>query len=136
MFKIYSKSCEYVLKALSHIPPDDQSASFSAQHLCAKANVPEPSTRKALQKLAGRGVLKAVPGPGGGYCLLQNPKKTSLYSIILGVDGANAFERCIMGLPQCDHQRPCPIHNSWVKMKNSMIAELKAKSLSDMIKVV
>lgn len=134
MIKVYSKSCEYVLRALAMIPREDPSFTFLAKDLCAKAKVPEASTRKSFQKLTSLGFLIAVPGPGGGYRLARKPQDTSLYSIILGIDGEDAFDRCIMGLPRCNERKPCPIHKSWVTLKDTIIRELKKKKLRDLMR--
>ncbi len=129
MFKIYSKGCEHVLSALSTIPIKEYENNFLAQELCKKAGVSETSTRKGLQLLVHAGILDAVPGPGGGYKFTSHPDNISLLEIIQSVDGQDVFERCIMGLPNCNHHAPCPVHDTWKKVKSELIRELQQKSL-------
>ncbi|MCA9407306.1 MAG: Rrf2 family transcriptional regulator [Candidatus Omnitrophica bacterium] len=133
MFKIYSKGCEYALRALTQIPPELYDQNFLAKDLCKKAKVPEASTRKIFQSLVKSGVLSAVPGPGGGYVLTRSPAKISLLTIIKSVDGEDAFEKCIMGLPDCGQCNPCPVHNTWKKVKESIIKEMEVKSLAQLM---
>ncbi|MDA9101408.1 Rrf2 family transcriptional regulator, partial [Omnitrophica bacterium] len=109
MFKLYSKGCQYTLHALSRIPVKEPGQKLTARTLCKVAGIPESFTRKMLQSLSQSGFLKAVPGPGGGYVLAKDPKKVSILDIIQAVDGKDAFDRCVMGLPACGDFQPCVI---------------------------
>ncbi len=133
MFKLYSKGCEYTLRVLALLPADDPQQGFLASELCERAGVPEPSTRKMLQKLVHRGHLIATRGPGGGYRLASPPQHISLLDIILAVDGDTSFDQCIMGLPTCGGQSPCPIHETWFKTKSHLLDQLGAATLADLI---
>lgn len=105
-----------------------------AQDICRRADVSETSTRKALQILVKENILMAVPGPGGGYKFSRDPDKISLLSLIQAIDGPDVFEKCVMGLPDCGNAKPCPVHNSWKKVKSEMLKELKSKSLGAMMR--
>lgn len=133
MFKIYSKSCQYALRILARIPPDKAGGKFLAVDLCREAGVPLASSRKVLQLLVEHRYLQAIPGPGGGYRLLKNPKKISLMALIKTIDGPDVFDKCIMGLPHCSLKNPCPTHDLWQIIKKDMIAEMSKKSLSDLM---
>ena len=136
MFKIYSKGCEYALRALTHLPFDKCQEPFLAKDLCKKAKVPESSTRKIFQKLVHEGLLNAVPGPGGGYKLSMPASKITLFQIIVSVDGKDVFEKCIMGLPDCNSKKPCPVHNTWYSMKSNLTKEMNQKTLAQLIQTV
>lgn len=128
MLKI-SKGCQYALHLLSNIPVNSIGQKFLAVDLCRKAKVPVHSSRKILQQLVQQGFFEAVPGPGGGYRLLKDPNEVSLLDIIRLIDGKDAFDHCVMGLPQCNSINPCPAHNCWMKVKEEMKMEMDSKSL-------
>ena len=136
MFKIYSKGCEYALRALTKLPPNDLETTFLAKDICRKAGVPEASTRKAFQRLVHEGVLKAVPGPGGGYRLARAPKDITLLSIVTAIEGKDAFKKCIMGFARCNDTNPCPVHRSWKKVRAGMMDEMDKKNLVQLIRAV
>ena len=136
MFKIYSKGCEYVLRALTTLPADHFDVPFLAKDLCRKARVPEASTRKAFQKLAKEGILTAVTGPGGGYRLALAPKDISLLSIITAIESEDVFKKCILGLRVCSDRNPCPVHSSWKKLRGSMMKEMESKNLAQLMRAV
>ncbi len=134
MFKIYSKGCEYAIRALSHIPLGQAKETFSAKTLCKKARIPESYTRKVFQSLVRAKFFSAISGPGGGYVLINDPHNISLFDIIKAVDGDEIFERCILGLTSCRANNPCPVHNIWKKMKFDMVDELKSQTLDKLMK--
>ena len=133
MFRLYSKGCEYTIRALSHISTNKAYKYFVAKEVCLNAGIPESFTRKILQRRVQSGFLKAVTGPGRGYTLAWPPKKISMLSIIKAVDGAHTFERCIMGLPRCEDRRPCPLHKIWKGSRANLLSVLERKTLQDMI---
>lgn len=133
MFRLYSKGCQYAIRALSQAVPAEGEGPLSASALCARAGIPESSTRKILQVLAHGGVLEAIRGPGGGYVMKETPEKVSLLTIVEAVDGSDTFAHCVMGLPECSEAAPCPLHSVWSKAKEDLLARLDSKSLQDLI---
>ena len=134
MIKIYSKNCEHILRIVGRIPKKEHARVFLAKDLCRKARVSESSARKGLQVLVQGKILKAVPGPGGGYKFSQHPKNVSLVSIVYILDGETAFRRCIMGLHQCSDTQPCPMHGTWKHLRAELIKALAEKTLFDLMK--
>ena len=135
MFRLYSKGCEYTLRALIQACSDGTTSRFLAREVCREAGVPEPSTRKSFQTLVREGFLDAVRGPGGGYVLAKAPSRVSVLDIIRAVDGEETFEGCILGLPHCGTGNPCPLHASWAEMKERMQARLQSTTLQDLADV-
>lgn len=134
MIKVYSKSCENVFRMVSQISQEAYSHVFLAKDICLKAKVPEYSARKGLQLLVQHEILKAIPGPGGGYEFKAHPRKISLLTIVEIIDGAEAYQRCVMGLPRCNNKRPCPMHGTWKHLRAELINGLSEKTLFDLMK--
>jgi len=133
MFYLYSKGCEYILRAFVCAAQKSGKETFRVEDVCREADVPEFFTRKSFQMLAQKGILKAVRGPGGGYALTKDPSKLSLLEIIKAVEGEATFERCAMGLAVCEDAAPCPIHEVWKKLKKSLLSELNQATLHQLI---
>ena len=133
MFRLYSKGCEYAIRALVHMAPEGETTRFQAKNVCEKAGIPESLTRKIFQSLVNGGFLHAVRGPGGGYALTKPPTEITLYEVILAVDGLDTFAGCILGLDQCDSDQPCPLHKMWADGKTVLIETLESKTLADLI---
>lgn len=129
MFALYSKGCEYILRALVCVLNDSSRKSFRAEDVCREAGVSESFTRKSFQALAKKGILITVRGPGGGYQLAAAPGDISVLDIIKAVEGEETFDRCSMGLERCGDEAPCPIHEVWKRLKKTLLAELRQTTI-------
>ena len=138
MFRLYSKGCEYAIRALICAAEQTEGATelrFQAKDVCERANIPESFTRKILQALVQNGILDSGRGPGGGSSLSRPANEITLGEIIRSVDGPDAFTKCVMGLAECDKDNPCPMHDYWKSMKTPMMEQLEARTLQDLMTV-
>lgn len=135
MFRLYSKGCEYAIRALASIASGNGKKRFNAKAICRMAGLPESSTRKVLQALVAGEFLEATPGPGGGYELKDAPDQITLLSIIRAVDGKEAFAGCVLGFPECNASMPCPLHKVWMLAKDDMLDQLDSATLEELIAV-
>lgn len=133
MFRLYSKKCEYTIRAMMYLVPKGGRSSFSVSEVCGKAEIPESFTRKVFQALAQKGFLRSATGPGGGYELVRSPAKIDILSIIESVEGKGTFDHCILGTGVCGRKDHCSLHQSWLKVKNHLLTELKSKTLQDLV---
>lgn len=131
MLRLYSKGCEYALRALICLAAGDDARRMTVREVCRRARIPEPFTRKMFQRLVRQGLLRAVSGPGGGYQLGRAPRTLSIFTIIVMVDRAQALDRCVLGLPACDGQHPCALHPIFVRARTLLLSELKRQTLED-----
>jgi len=136
VFRLYSKACEYAIRAFLCLAGEREEINLTARDVCRKARIPEAYTRKVFQSLVRGKYLGAVPGNGGGYRLLRKPDKVSILEIIQAVDGKDTFEHCIMGASRCSCRRPCLLHSTWETSKKSLLEELEARHLGDLVKTV
>lgn len=133
MFSLYSKGCEYTLRALICGLDLAKDGGFRVEDACRKARVPESFTRKGFQRLVHGGVLITLRGPGGGYYLNGEAAAISVLQIVKVVDGGETYERCVMGLSQCGDEAPCPLHPVWKRMKQKLTGELGRTTLHQMM---
>lgn len=135
MFRLYSKGCEYAIRALMYAVQDGAANRFSAAEVCRKADIPEYFTRKIFQALVQGGFLEASRGPGGGYVLTRPPEQISMLDVIHAVDGEETFDHCIMGLRECSDAGGCPMHPLWSEAKQSMLKQLAETTLQDVVNI-
>jgi len=134
VFKLYSKGCEYAIRALAHaVTEQGGDARFQAADICEKLDIPEPFTRKVLQALVQGKFLHAHRGPGGGYELVQKPGEITILDMIKAVDGEDTFGHCVMGFDKCDGNNPCPLHYFWLESKSELLGHLSETTLQDIV---
>ncbi len=122
---IYSKTCEYALRALAYLASRKQGSYVVTSEISRKTEVPEPYIAKIFQGLEKTGLLQSRRGPAGGIVLIKPPDKISLYEVVQAVDDTAVFGDCIMGLNECSAARACPLHAVWSGTKYKMLAKLR-----------
>ncbi len=132
MFKLYSKGCEYALRALTYAASQSEDSRFQAKDVCEKTEIPESFTRKVLQSLVQGGFLQAVRGPGGGYELTRPASEITLLDVIVAVEGEDTFNHCVLGFPTCAAKHPCPLHDTWTGAKQQLLTQLKRRTLQEL----
>ena len=129
---MYSRSVEYGLRALTHLAMLPRGAQKMAREIAAEENTPMFYLAKTLQQLARTGILHSVRGPSGGFSLNRPSHKISVMDVVEALDGSDAFERCAVGLSECDDKTPCPLHDSFKPVRQAVVRYLTRTTLTDL----
>jgi DNA-binding IscR family transcriptional regulator len=49
------------------------------------------------------------------------------------LDGPGLFETCVLGLPGCGTEKPCPLHNRWREVRGGIHAVLADTSVTELL---
>lgn len=129
---MFSKSCEYAIKAVLHICIKSKEGKKLGIHEIAEAiESPEPFTAKILQTLVKHKIISSSKGPGGGFFIDKKAKPIVVMDIVEVIDGKAAFERCGLGLKNCDANHPCPIHDEFVNYSQRLRNLLEKKNIQE-----
>ena len=131
----WSIHCCTVLAAL----PEDQA--LPAASLAEFHEVPPAYLAKALQALAGAGIVESRPGPLGGYRLARPPSEITVLDVVLAVDGDETAFQCSeirqrgpAATPGSSaYRRPCGIARVMWRAEDAWRAELGAVSVADIV---
>ncbi len=119
---MFSKACEHGIKAIIYIAT--QSLEGNRVKITAVAEhtgTPEAFTAKVLGLLTKHQILRSIKGPFGGFEMDHNQiHNISLSQIVKAVDGDQIFMGCGLGLKECNALKPCPMHNSFVKIRTDL----------------
>ena len=134
---IYSKTCEYAIRALSYIAKKGSEPSVTSTEVSRHTHVPKAYVAKIFQCLVKADILSSRRGPMGGFALVMAPADLTVLKVIQAVeDPSKSFlSGCVMGLNQCDDHTPCPLHFVWTKTKEAMIKNLLSCTMEDIAKV-
>ena len=134
---MFSKSCEYAIKAAIHICIETKDGSrVGIKQIAAEIDSPEAFTAKILQTLVRQGIILSSKGPGGGFYVDSDAEAIPVIKIIEAMDGKHAFERCGLGLKECSENHPCPIHNEFKSYSQRLKNLLMTKSIQDLAKSI
>lgn len=129
---ILSKSCVYGLRAGLYLATVKKGSYVSISDMSKKLDISFHFLTKTLQQLTAIGLLESYKGPNGGVRLTDEGRKATLADIILAIDGDGLFTDCALGLPGCGSEKPCPMHDKWVVVREGMEAMLKNTGLTGM----
>lgn len=130
---IYSKPCMHGLRAVIFIAARNSESPVRGEDIATEEDLPQPFLSKILKVLASRGILHSVRGPGGGFKLARASNQIRLLDIVEAIDGLSMFEECALGWKSCRDEQPCPLHNSWKPMRESLRNYLSETSVADLV---
>jgi len=127
---MFSKSCEYAIKATIHLCMKTKDGGrLSIAEISEAIDSPEPFTAKILQTLARHEIISSAKGPGGGFFIESKAEPIKVIEMIDLIDGKHAFDRCGLGLKNCDANHPCPIHNEFASYSSRLKKLLETKTI-------
>ncbi|HIA26669.1 MAG TPA: Rrf2 family transcriptional regulator [Planctomycetes bacterium] len=130
MQNIFSQGCQYALRALQVMSRSPRRA-MTVFDLCRTARIPEHFTRKMLQPLVRKGILRSTRGPGGGFSFARNPASVNLLEMVEVIDKGFSNSRCALGDPECDDDR-CPLDAEWRRIEDHCRRMLSERTIANL----
>ena len=107
-----SKSSKYALKAVLYLSlHSNENKKIQVREISDNIEVPKAYTGKLLQALAKRDIISSSRGPTGGFYMTPSNRSHSVMDVVEVIDGRKKMESCLLGLQDCDLDRPCLLHN-------------------------
>jgi FeS assembly SUF system regulator len=130
MLKV-TRLTDYALVLLWHLSsaPDEGA---SAREAAAATQLPLPTVRKLLKRLAQAGLVEAHRGAHGGYRLVARPDRINIADVIAAIDGPVALTECASHSPDCNRLKTCSLRPNWLLISAALRRALKDISLEDM----
>ncbi|MDX1602386.1 MAG: Rrf2 family transcriptional regulator [Salinimicrobium sediminis] len=131
---MFSKACEYAIRAAIYIASESQSGRRSSlKDIAREIDSPEAFTAKTLQKLSRSGVVVSTKGAHGGFHILpEQLPKIKVSQIVLAIDGDKVYTRCSLGLHDCSEDHPCPFHSRFKPVRSDLRQIIENTSLGDL----
>jgi Rrf2 family protein len=103
-----SKTAEYAVRACLWLAEHPGQA-WTVQHIAAAISVPAKYLAKVMQLLGRAALVRAQPGPGGGFALSRGPAEICVLDVIEAVDPLPRIRSCPAGIPE-HNLALCPLH--------------------------
>lgn len=136
MGMIYSRGCEYGIRAMAYLANQATGHYYTAKEIARADGIPAHFLAKTLQKLAQQGLLRSFKGPTGGFCLGRPARQITLYDIVVTIDGLTDFTRCAVGFADCTDKTPCPMHDQWSKVREDIKQFMLNQTVADLARTV
>ena len=132
--KMFSKSCEYGIKAIVYIATQSLKGNrVKIGDVAAHADSPGAFTAKILGTLTRQGIVNSLKGPYGGFDIdPERMKQIKISDIVDAIDGDAVYKGCALGLDSCNADEPCPMHDKFVKVRNELRQMLETTTVFDL----
>ena len=128
---LLSRGCEYGLRAAIYIAQHQGDGYVPIRKVSDDLGIPFHFLTKILQQLNGALLVESFRGPTGGVRLAREPGSISLKDIVVALDGDDLFCACVLGLPGCGDEVPCPLHVEWSKERDRLSNLLESTTLAE-----
>lgn len=132
MFKLHKK-VEYALVALKYMRKKPAAELSTAKEICAAYKIPFDPTSRVLQIMNQQGIVEAVQGAYGGYRLVGDLDKVSLYELGNMVVGTIAISDCTDGETTCDRLGDCVLKDKMARLNTKLVKFFQDIKVSEML---
>ncbi len=129
---ILSRGCEYGLRAALYLVSLKPDGFVPIRRLSDNLDIEFHFLTKLFQQLTEAGLVRSQRGPKGGVALAQAADRVTAMDVVLAIDGPDLFQECVLGLPGCGEQQPCPLHDRWARQREGLRMMFLNTSLLDM----
>lgn len=131
-----ARTTEYAIRALVYIEIKRLKGERPGfREIAKEIDSPEHFTAKIMQTLTRHGIVESAKGRGGGFFFTDAPT-ISIFSVIKAMEGERIFQRCGLGLKNCDDLHPCPLHNEYAGIRQAYLDLVTNTSISDLAKKI
>jgi len=111
-----SQTAGYAIMALSCLDPNGEEF-IQEQSIADKTGISKPYLSKLIHKLSQAGILKGKRGYKGGIIFASDAKSITMMDVVDAIEGTEWRSKCLLGLPTCSCNKPCPVHEFWGKQR-------------------
>jgi Rrf2 family protein len=118
---MFNKETEYALRGLIYIKLQNlKNRRPGTAEISKEIEAPPFFTAKILQRLVRTGFLESQKGKGGGFYFNPGKPDLTLQKLISAIEGDRSFSGCGIGMKNCDEYNPCPLHEKYAPIRDSI----------------
>ena len=132
---MFSQACKYAIRAVLYLAVHaSEGKKAGVKEIAAALDVPKYFLAKILQQLSRNNLISSTKGPSGGFYLSGQNLEATLKEVVECIDGPDVFNSCILGLPVCSSENPCPLHVQAFAYLEGLHYQLKHQAIGDLAK--
>lgn len=134
---IFSQTCKAAIKAVIFITTRSmKKQTATIKTIVSEIGENEHTVAKLLQVLAKHQLISSIKGPAGGFFMTEAQMQARIKDVVFAIDGNEDLKRCVLGLNQCNPNKPCPIHFEYLEAKKVILDILHDHSIAGWAEMV
>ena len=129
---LLNQTAEYAFRAMACLAIHHGEGPVIVADLAERTGIPASYLSKIMRRLVVAGLVDSKRGQHGGFRLLRAPGEIDFTEVLAAVDVDLDVNRCAFGLGSCDTANLCPLHASWVALRQDFQTWAMGHTLGDL----
>lgn len=129
--RLLSRACTYGIRA-SLFVASKETKRVPIRQIATELGISFHFLTKVLQVLTKHNIMVSHRGPKGGVGLARPARDITLMEMIEAIEQEKCFEGCILQLPGCGEETPCPLHTHWAGARDKIDSMFRESNLEDL----
>jgi len=130
-----NRKVEYALMALKVMAGKRQGELTSAKEVVEATGCPFDATARVMQQMVQMGILRSEQGAHGGYVLVRDLTKVSLFDLSEIILGKMAVAKCLHGEGECELVNSCNIMSPVTTLNRRLAEFYQNLSVGELLRV-
>jgi Rrf2 family protein len=130
---IFSSPVQYAIRAMTYLGEQEAGKLSSTREISEAMDIPLPYLAKIINRLSRRRLVTARRGPSGGIMLARPASRITVADIVDAMGETLNNPRCILGIAECGDSTPCPVHDSWKKVRELLTRNLHEQTVRELV---
>lgn len=130
---LLSRACTYGVRAALFLATRIDTRPVLVKDIAQRLGIPFHFLGKIIQEMVKAGILVSYKGRNGGVALARPTDQIKLREVVEAIDGPDLLKGCVLGLPACSGDHPCPLHAQWSGIRGEIEAMLSEKGVAEMM---
>ena len=126
-----TKRTDYAIRACLHLAAEDR-CPISGRLIAERMGIPGRFLPQVMADLIRAGIVGAVSGKNGGYCLRRDATAVSLLQLVEAVEGPGSYEGCATGSGPHGEEPGCLLHSAWAEARAAFVDVLARTSIAQL----
>jgi len=129
---LLSRACEYAMLAVWYLARHPDHAYVSVREIAEQNEISSHFLSKVLGTLTQKGIMVSLKGPKGGVALARPAEDIRVVEVVEAIDGLEFRRKCLTGLPKCDDENPCPLHDDWKRIREEIFRVFADRTIAEL----
>ena len=130
---MFNKETEYALRSLVYIQVQNfKGRKPGVDEISCETAAPRFFVAKILHRMVKAGYLGSIKGKGGGFFFDAGKPSVPVRDLIISIEGDRTITGCIFGLSNCDAANPCPMHQQYAPIRDSIENLLTSETINSL----